>query len=501
MESIAEYALTTECRAVLLRRYFGEAGRDAVRAVRHLSRSPRAPVELLGADRAARAKEEEAQTHQSQAQQEEGRGRGDAGAAHLPTRVDRPRRRGVAADRRAAPAHRRLTRAWPVRHDEPHARRGDPSRTADCVGAAACSRGCSSSRPPGANRPRSPLTPRADRRRSTSRSRPSSSGRSATPSSWSGSSKPRSRWSSSRRSQGVVAGGRVLRGRRRVKSRRRCCCPPARRRAARPAARGGGAVDARRGRVLRAPRSWRAQKTVSPAELDRATATAEAARARRDLAAGRARPHRRSARRSTACSARARCRRATASTHDTALVRIDAVDRLRLRFTVPEVALTAMRVGCRCEIAVAPFPGETLPRRGLLRRAVARSRRTAACCSRRGSPNADQRAAARPLREHRSSRWPATRRRSSSPSRRVAYDADGPFVWRVGAGDAAERVPVELGIRAAGTRRDHAGLAAGDRIVSAGTHKVVARRPRCTTCRRRLDRRRAARPDDGGAAP
>ena len=58
------------------------------------------------------------------------------------------------------------------------------------------------------------------------------------------------------------------------------------------------------------------------------------------------------------------------------------------------------------------------------------------------------------------------------PESALAYDADGAFVWRVGAGETAERVPVTIGIRETGRVEVVSGLAAGDRIVSAGTHKV-----------------------------
>ena len=58
------------------------------------------------------------------------------------------------------------------------------------------------------------------------------------------------------------------------------------------------------------------------------------------------------------------------------------------------------------------------------------------------------------------------------PESALAYDADGVFVWRVGAGETAERVPVTIGIRETGRVEVVSGLAAGDRIVSAGTHKV-----------------------------
>ncbi len=56
----------------------------------------------------------------------------------------------------------------------------------------------------------------------------------------------------------------------------------------------------------------------------------------------------------------------------------------------------------------------------------------------------------------------------------MAYDALGAFVWHVDDKDVATRVGVELGIRRAGQVEVVSGLQAGERVVSAGTHKVVA---------------------------
>jgi membrane fusion protein (multidrug efflux system) len=59
----------------------------------------------------------------------------------------------------------------------------------------------------------------------------------------------------------------------------------------------------------------------------------------------------------------------------------------------------------------------------------------------------------------------------------VVYDPQGTFVWRVGAEGAVERVPVVAGLRRNGLVEIRSGVAAGDRVVSAGTNKVVAGRP------------------------
>lgn len=213
-----------------------------------------------------------------------------------------------------------------------------------------------------------------------------------------------------------------------------------------------------------------AKQTVSAAELDRATANVEAARARRDLA--QVELDRMTIRApfdglmgSREVSPGDRVSKTTE------LVRIDAVDRLRLLFSVPELAVTAMRVGSPVAVSVAAYPAERFAgqvyfvaptldpasRRLMLKAWVAND-------------------------DHRLRPGMFTNiglevaRRDDAlviPESALAYDADGAFVWRIGDGETAQRVPVQIGIREAGRVEVTTGLAAGDRIVSAGTHKVA----------------------------
>jgi membrane fusion protein (multidrug efflux system) len=59
------------------------------------------------------------------------------------------------------------------------------------------------------------------------------------------------------------------------------------------------------------------------------------------------------------------------------------------------------------------------------------------------------------------------------PESAIVYERQGTFVWRLGADSTAERVGVEIGQRREGRVEVQSGLSAGDRVVSAGTNKVV----------------------------
>jgi membrane fusion protein (multidrug efflux system) len=156
---------------------------------------------------------------------------------------------------------------------------------------------------------------------------------------------------------------------------------------------------------------------------------------------------------------------------NTDLVRLDAVDRLRLVFSLPEIALALARVGSKLELRVVPFPDETFTgevyfvapaldprnRRLLVKGIVA-------------NPNHRLRPGM-----FANIRVEVARKENALvvPEAAIAYDATGAFVWRIRADKTAERVSVEKGIRHEGNVEITSGLSAGDRIVSGGTHKVV----------------------------
>jgi len=159
----------------------------------------------------------------------------------------------------------------------------------------------------------------------------------------------------------------------------------------------------------------------------------------------------------------------------TGLVQIDAIDELKLVFTVPEVAVNAIHVGVPLEISVTPFPDERFSgkvyfvapsldpqsRRLLIKALI---------------PNPGHR-----LRAGLSCTvyLPLGKRDNVLlvPESAIVLDVAGTFVWRVTDDETAERVPVRLGARRPGMVEITSGLAPGDRIVSAGTNKVSAGTP------------------------
>jgi len=153
-----------------------------------------------------------------------------------------------------------------------------------------------------------------------------------------------------------------------------------------------------------------------------------------------------------------------------ALVRIDSIDRLQLLFAISEQGVAFARTGVKLEVRVRPYPDEVFPgevffvspsldpatRRMILKAWV---------------PNADRRL--RPGLFANVDLEIAQRENALLiPESAVVFDREGTYVWRV-RDELAERVPVEVGLRKNGRVEVTLGLAAGDTIVTAGTHKVV----------------------------
>jgi membrane fusion protein (multidrug efflux system) len=153
-----------------------------------------------------------------------------------------------------------------------------------------------------------------------------------------------------------------------------------------------------------------------------------------------------------------------------ALVRIDAIDRLQLSFAISEQGVAFARTGVKLDVRVRPYPDETFPgevffvspsldpatRRMILKAWV---------------PNADRRL--RPGLFANVDLELAQRENAMLiPESAVVFDRAGSYVWRV-RGEIAERVPIEIGLRKNGRVEVTLGLAGGDTIVTAGTHKVI----------------------------
>ncbi|MBW2422020.1 MAG: efflux RND transporter periplasmic adaptor subunit, partial [Deltaproteobacteria bacterium] len=154
------------------------------------------------------------------------------------------------------------------------------------------------------------------------------------------------------------------------------------------------------------------------------------------------------------------------------MVELAAVDRLQLVFTVPEVSLALARLGAQVEAGVAAFPGEHFPGEVFFisptldpasRRLVIKA----------WVPNPDHRL--KPGMFANVDIEVARREGALMvPESSMVYDRHGTYVWRVSEDSRAEKVPVEIGLRQEGRVQLLAGLAAGDRVISAGTNKVMA---------------------------
>ena len=155
---------------------------------------------------------------------------------------------------------------------------------------------------------------------------------------------------------------------------------------------------------------------------------------------------------------------------DTDLVQLDAVDKLRLEFSLPEAIVALARSGLPVAVRVAAYPDEVFSGEVYF-----------------VSPSLDPYTRRLPLkawilneagrlRPGMFARVEVEVDRALSalvvPDSAIAYDATGTFVWRVSAEQRAERVPVELGARRDGHVVVRKGVVAGDVIVTSGNLKL-----------------------------
>jgi membrane fusion protein (multidrug efflux system) len=179
-------------------------------------------------------------------------------------------------------------------------------------------------------------------------------------------------------------------------------------------------------------------------------------------------------------------------TDETALVQIDAVDRLQVTFAMTDVALAFARTDVPVGLRVLPYPGESFPGEVFYvsptidpgnRRLVVKA----------WVPNPDGRL----LPGLFANVDLEVGRREDAlviPESAVVYDRDGSYVWRVD-DETPERVPIELGLRKQGRVEVTLGLQPGDTIVTAGTHKVSEGKRLRAAAPRSTGQARRARPD------
>jgi len=154
------------------------------------------------------------------------------------------------------------------------------------------------------------------------------------------------------------------------------------------------------------------------------------------------------------------------------MVELAAVDRLQLVFTVPEVSIGLARLGAQVEARVIAFPGERFAGEVFFVSPTLDSA-TRRLVIKAWVPNPDRR-----LKPGMFANVDIEIARMEGalmvPESAVVYDRHGIYVWRATEDLRAEKVPIEIGLRQAGRVQVLAGLAAGDRVISAGTNKVMA---------------------------
>jgi len=152
------------------------------------------------------------------------------------------------------------------------------------------------------------------------------------------------------------------------------------------------------------------------------------------------------------------------------LVSLDAVDRLQVIFAISEIGILFTKVGAPVVVRVSPYPGDVFPGKVFFvsptldpatRRIIAKA----------WVPNPDGRLRAGLFADV---DMEIGQRQNAIlvPESAVVFDRQGTYVWKLKQDDVATRVPIEVGLRRDGRVEVTLGLRSGDRIVTAGTHKV-----------------------------
>ena len=155
---------------------------------------------------------------------------------------------------------------------------------------------------------------------------------------------------------------------------------------------------------------------------------------------------------------------------DTAMVRVDDVDRLQVSFGIADIGLPFARTGMKVQVWVRPYPGEKFPGEVFFISPTLdpRNRRILA---KAWIDNSDRRLAAG-LFANVDLQIRQVEDAMVVPESAVAIDQQGAYVWVVDEDDTVSRRPIEIGLRELGVVEVVQGLAPGIRIVTAGTHKV-----------------------------
>jgi membrane fusion protein (multidrug efflux system) len=227
-------------------------------------------------------------------------------------------------------------------------------------------------------------------------------------------------------------------------------------------------------RVYERARQLKAQGVLAGAELDRVLAERDAARARVEHA--RVNLERTEIRAPFAGVLGARLvSPGDRVSPETELIRLDAVARLKLVFTLPEIVVDLAQVGTPLSVRVAPWPDESFAGVVYFVAPAVNAQ------SRRLLVKAHVQNEARRLRPgmFANVRLEVAERadRLLVPEAALVQDAAGTFVWRIAEDGTAVRAPVEVGIRREGRVEVVSGLSTGDRVVSAGTHKIAPGTP------------------------
>ena len=210
-------------------------------------------------------------------------------------------------------------------------------------------------------------------------------------------------------------------------------------------------------------------EVAAEAELDRARASVDAARARRDLAQVELGRMEIKAPFEGVLGAR-QVSPGDRVDSDTDLVSLAAVEQLKLEFTLPEVSIGVARMGMPVWIRSVAFPDERFAGEVYFVSPILDpDNRRLELKARVGNEDARLRPGMFVRIELEVEQFAGA---LMVPESAISFNANGPYVWQVGAESSVEQVPVELGDRQDGLVRVTNGLTPGIEIVSAGAHKL-----------------------------